>query len=220
MEQNLKQRLVGALVLISLAVIFVPLMFDGQQQRIDTSTYDIPEKPAITITAPNVVPLEQEARQQYEEVIQVTEAKKAQDEATAPIDQAVQAAVDKVAAAPAQATPSTSPADPVEQTREYLAQEKAVDDSLQDQPVTAALPLAEAWVIQVGAFSSEPNAQGLRDKLKAAGYTAFVKGIKGANGPLYKVYVGPEIRRAQMEQQKTELERKYNLKALILKYIP
>mgnify|MGYP006138950013 CR=1 FL=1 len=41
-----------------------------------------------------------------------------------------------------------------------------------------------------------------------------------AYGPLYKVYVGPEIRRAQMEQQKTELERKYNLKALILKYIP
>ena len=145
------------------------------------------------------------------------------------MDQAVQAveqvAVDQVAAAPAQAnpaqTPSTAPAtDPVAQTRDYLAQEKTVDDSLQQQPVTATVPLAEAWVIQVGAFSSEQNAQGLRDKLKAAGYTAFVKGIKGGNGPLFKVYVGPEIRRAQMEQQKTELERKYNLKALILKYIP
>ena len=211
MEQNLKQRLVGALVLISLAVIFLPLVFDRQQQRIDTSPYAIPEKPAITITAPNMEPLEQAAREQHAAVAKVTEEKRIQDEASAGADHS---------AASAPAVVAEPEPTPVAQTREYLEQEKAVDATLQDQPVTATVPLAEAWVIQVGAFSSEANAKGLQDKLKAAGYPAFVKSSKAASGMLYKVYVGPEIRRAQMEQQKTELERKYNLKALILKYIP
>lgn len=210
MEQNLKQRLVGALVLISLAVIFLPLVFDRQQQRIDTSPYAIPEKPAITITAPNMEPIEQAAREQHAAVAKVTEEKRIQDEASAAADHSP-----AVASVPAQPQPTS-----VEQTREYLEQEKAVDATLQDQPVTTTVPLADSWVIQVGAFSSEANAKGLQDKLKSAGYPAFVKGSKAASGMLYKVYVGPEIRRTQLEQQKTELERKYNLKALILKYIP
>ena len=82
------------------------------------------------------------------------------------------------------------------------------------------MDLADAWIIQVGAFSSQPNADGLRDKLKANGYPAFVKPVKVAAGSLFKVYVGPEIRRQRADQQKLELEQKFQLKALILKYIP
>lgn len=211
MEPNLKQRLVGALVLISLAVIFLPLAFDRQQQRIDTSPYTIPEKPAITIVAPNMEPLEQTAREQYGVIAKVSEEKRQQEEASSSADHnAVSRSPPPVSGEPVS----------MDQTRRYLEQEKAVDTALQNQPVTTTVPLAEAWVIQVGAFSSEANAKGLQDKLKSAGYAAFVKGGPSAGGTLYKVYVGPEIRRAQLEQQKSELERKYNLKALILKYIP
>ncbi len=78
------------------------------------------------------------------------------------------------------------------------------------------MSLADAWIIQVGAFSSRANADGLRDKLIAAGYKAYTKAVSG----LYKVYVGPEIRRTRLEQQKSSLERDFKLKALILKYIP
>lgn len=213
MEQNLKQRLVGALVLISLAVIFLPLVFDRQQNPIDTSAYRIPEKPAITLTAPDLEPLVQAAQSQVAEVNQVVAARKAQDEASADPAQVEQPAVKQAPVQPV--TP-----DPVAQTREYLVREKAVDAGLQKQPVTTPVPLAEAWMIQVGAFSSEPNARSLRDKLKAAGHPAFLKSTPTASGRLYKVYVGPEIRRATAEQQKSALERQYNLKALILKYIP
>lgn len=215
MEQNLKQRLVGALVLISLAVIFLPLVFDGQQQRIDTTPYTIPEKPVITITAPDVAPLEEAAKTQYREIAEVAAAKQAQDDASAtmmtsdpPSDAAEVSVPEEPAAASSQ------------QTAKYLEQEKAVDDGLKGKPVSTTVPLSDAWVIQVGAFSSEANAKGLQAKLSSAGYPAFVKGTKSAGATLYKVYVGPEIRRAQMDRQKIELERKYNLKTLILKYIP
>lgn len=210
MEQNLKQRLVGALVLMSLAVIFLPLAFDRQQQDIDPAEYAIPEKPAITIVAPDVEPVEKAIQKEYAPIAQVAHAKQEQAEAMPA----------EPAPAPVSAEPAVAQASPAEQTRQYLEQEKAADAALQGKPVSAAVDLADAWVIQVGAFSSDANARRLQDTLKNAGYVAFVKSAKGSSGTLYKVYVGPEIRRAELERQKSALERQHNLKTLILKYIP
>ena len=225
MEQNLKQRLVGALVLISLAVIFLPLVFDGQQQRIDTTQYSIPEQPALTLKAVDIEPLEQQAAQELAVVNAITQQKQEQEEAAAaqmPADNepsSVSAAAGQPAPVIPAASPETTPASksPV---ATYIEQEKKIDQALQTAPPGQTVDLAEAWIIQVGAFSSQPNADGLRDKLKANGYPAFVKPVKVASGNLFKVYVGPEIRHHRVDQQKLELEQKYQLKALILKYIP
>lgn len=208
MEQNLKQRLVGVLVLTSLAVIFLPLLFDRQQQDIDPAEYAIPEKPAITIVAPDVEPLEQAIQKEYAAIAEVAQSKQLQAEAM------------PAEGAPSEPAPKVAASSPVEQTRQYLEQEKAVDRSLQGKPVSTPVELADAWVIQVGAFSSDTNARGLQEKLKAAGYMAFTKASKGTNGMLYKVYVGPEIRRAELERQKLALEQQHKLNTLILKYIP
>ena len=42
---GLKQRIIGALVLVSLAVIFVPMMFDEPHSERETTTIQIPEEP-------------------------------------------------------------------------------------------------------------------------------------------------------------------------------
>lgn len=214
MEQNLKQRLVGAVVLISLAVIFLPLVFDGQQQRIDTAPYAIPEKPVISIVAPDVKPLEQAVAEHVQAVSAVQADKAAQE------SQGDQFEHQPESVAPPEESPAVASASPDKATEAYLVQEKKVDQELQGKPVEQTVDLAEAWMIQVGAFSSRDNAMGLQDKLKASGYPAFVRTSKGASSILYKVYVGPEIRRAHLESQKAELEAKFKLKALILKYIP
>ena len=237
MEQNLKQRLVGAIVLISLAVIFLPLIFDKQQQRIDTSQYRIPEKPAMTIKAPDTATLDQQVKAAYQPIANIEQQKQAQDAASA--------AGSATAAAGAPAADTSSSADPAADTqqphdtttaadsnniassspsqaavKQYLDTEKKTDSEIHNKPASATVPLAESWILQVGAFSSQTNAEGLRNKLKADGYAAFVKPMKVSSSTLYKVYVGPEIRRYQLEKEKTELERKYKLKALILQYIP
>lgn len=214
MEQNLKQRLVGAVVLISLAVIFLPLVFDGQQQRIDTAPYAIPEKPVISIVAPDIKPLEQEFAEHVGAIAAVEGEKASQD--------AVSDAFDHQSdwVTPTIDGPAVISASQAKAAEVYLDQEKKVDEQLQGKSVTQTVDLAEAWMIQVGAFSSRDNAIGLQDKLKASGYPAFVRTSKGPSSTLYKVYVGPEIRRVQLESQKAELEAKFKLKTLILKYIP
>ncbi len=68
------------------------------------------------------------------------------------------------------------------------------------------LPLA--WTLQLGAFSDEKNAFGLRDTLRAKGYKAYTR--KFPDDDLTRVYVGPEMQRSQIEalQKKLRTEQK------------
>ena len=50
MEEGLKQRLVGALVLLMLAIIFLPLVLDGRDEDHDEIVYRAPQEPVIQIT--------------------------------------------------------------------------------------------------------------------------------------------------------------------------
>ena len=79
MDQSLKQRLVGAIVLVSLAIIFLPLVFDGQQQRINSDDYVYPDQPAMTIQSSDFSAIEDEAREVLEQIGEVEAAKQQQD---------------------------------------------------------------------------------------------------------------------------------------------
>lgn len=201
MDQSLKQRLVGAIVLISLAVIFLPLVFDGQQQQVNSEEYAYPEQPAMTIQSRDFATIEDEAAVVIEQIEQVEASKDVEE-----IRSSEQYAVD-----PVEPVDTPEPAS-VEQ---FIEQEQTADRIIQES-AEGTVDLADAWVIQVGAFSSQANANGLRDKLNAANFKAYTKAIGG----LHKVYVGPEIRRYRLEQQKSSLERDFKVKTLILKYIP
>lgn len=201
MDQSLKQRLVGAIVLISLAVIFLPLVFDGQQQQVNSEDYAYPEQPAMTIQSREFKTIEDEAAGVIEQIEQVEASKDAEE-----IRSTEQYAVD-------QDEPAETPEPRT--VEQFIEQEKVADRAVRDA-AERTVDLADAWVIQVGAFSSQTNANSLRDKLNAANFKAYTKTIGG----LHKVYVGPEIRRYRLEQQKSSLEQDFKVKTLILKYIP
>ncbi|MGB3622804.1 hypothetical protein FT643_09935 [Ketobacter sp. MCCC 1A13808] len=191
MDQSLKQRLVGAVVLIALAVILLPLIFDGQKQQINVNAYDIPDKPAFSIQSVDFQPAEEDAAAARRSIQSQIDQK--QDAEPIPATMADNATVE-----------------------EHIEAEKKVDIQVQAQSTEENIKLADAWVIQVGAFSSAANANALRDKLNKAGFKAYTHAVSN----LYKVYVGPEIRKYRLEQQKNRLEQEFKVKTLILKYIP
>lgn len=62
MTALLKQRLVGAIVLISLAIIFIPMLLTGKGELTTGEVpTNIPPKPLYEIQAPAVLPLEQKS---------------------------------------------------------------------------------------------------------------------------------------------------------------
>lgn len=80
-----------------------------------------------------------------------------------------------------------------------------------DAPV-AAVSGAGAWAVQVGAFGEQANATQLRDRLRTAGYPAFVE----RRGQSWAVRVGPYVRRTEAEAQRQQLKTSQRLDGMIV----
>jgi DedD protein len=77
---------------------------------------------------------------------------------------------------------------------------------------------AEAWAIQLGTFSSKANATDLIKKLRGQGYSAYLHESTSTTGKLFRVYVGPEIKRSDAQVMTQRLEKLFNLKGMVVKY--
>ncbi|MET3010325.1 SPOR domain-containing protein, partial [Stenotrophomonas koreensis] len=74
-------------------------------------------------------------------------------------------------------------------------------------PATPRAPAASAvgWVVQLGAFSNAAEAEALRERMRAAGFSAFVEQVPTDRGSLSRVRVGPVASREAAEQLKAQL---------------
>ena len=99
-------------------------------------------------------------------------------------------------------------------------------DSAGTEPTTApgaasppARPPAQAWAVKVGSFSSEENALGLRNQLRAKGYNAFLDKTTVDGKSLSRVYVGPDIQRDRIEQLRERIVHEFRLpEAVVVSY--
>jgi DedD protein len=187
METRVKERLIGALILIALIVLLVPELLTGPHQEAGSGTRDggAVQTYTIDLAAPTSQP--------------------------APTDSRVQQAAPEPAAAPAdQPTETVS----VEAVPEPVPAEPAPEKATSQKPPAAASTASSAsdtaeaaWAVQLGSFASEANAQRLTNELKAHGYKAFVSRIDSGSRTRYRVRVGPEQERARAENLAARLRR-------------
>lgn len=73
-----------------------------------------------------------------------------------------------------------------------------------------------AWALQLGSFSKEINAKSMRDKLRAKGYASYVDVQKKPNRVIYRVRIGPELNKQQLEKLKSTLLKKEKMKSMVV----
>ena len=189
MNEQIKQRLVGAVVLVSLAVIFIPMLLDGgDDSSMPRYGSNVPEQPEFDFE-PLEIPLQPvEPIPERPRVIDKPEPE-------------------------AETEVSPKPAEPVKPATVVQSEPKpeAIPES---KPSSAGEPIA--WVVQVGSFSQSSNALALRDKLRKNGFTAFVEKFRDKGKTSYRVRVGPELKRATAERHLQQLEQKLKLKGIIM----
>ena len=80
-----------------------------------------------------------------------------------------------------------------------------------------AAPAASAvgFAVQLGAFGQAVDANALRDKVRAAGFSAFVEQVRTDNGVLHRVRVGPVANRADAEQLKAQVAAKVGIAGMV-----
>lgn len=195
MDQKLKQRLAGATVLTALAIIFVPIILEGPDDDWSPRVQDIPVPPQIDYQA-------QVDLQLPDEVPEPTEAP-----ADAP-PREIELAVPEPVVAEKELEPVKKVAPPVPVTQP--------EPQPKPPPKPAPATVAGTWVIQVGSFSQQLNAQGLRDRVRKTGNTAFLREVNTGGKHTWRVLVGPLQNRGEAEKMRDKLTREHHLKGFVI----
>ena len=213
LDKAYKQRMVGALVLIALAVIFLPMMFSRQdeQRQVTVEAPAAPHAPAVpqVQVEPVVVPepqaLPQEPVPSDDEIAQ-QEAPSAPIAPVAPVAPAPAAKPVTPVPVPA-AKPTTAPSQPITAA-------PGKPDTTQSR--VDANGLSVSWSVQLASLSSRASAESLQKSLRSQGYNAYIRTADGKN----RVFVGPLIERAEADRLRDLLSRQQNLKGFVVRFQP
>lgn len=221
-------------MLISLAVIFVPMMFDQPHDERAVRSLDIPEEPPFPeVSVPedddqlNGVP-----DYRVEEVEPAPTPEVVEDPAmgTQPRDTGDESAVAPDREVPLvgeqdDSEPGTDPAaedsEPSGQAEEEPAPvDTAAGDSGPDQGSGSESAdfdrsLEGAWVLQLGSFGSKDNARGLRDRVRERGYGAHLQEVQRGDQRLVRVFSGPFAEKEEAEKAKEVLDEAFGVQSLV-----
>jgi cell division septation protein DedD len=112
------------------------------------------------------------------------------------------------------ATPTTASATKPNATPPAAAPAAASSKPAAPSPAAAG----RGYVVQLVAFRSQDEALTLRDKLRAAGFTAFSERVQVDSGTLYRVRVGPEADRDAADRLRAEVTAKLGLSGIVVAY--
>ncbi|MDX1633124.1 MAG: SPOR domain-containing protein [Marinobacter sp.] len=217
---GLKQRVIGALVLISLAVIFVPMLFDEPHTERSSRMIDIPEEPPFPeVQAPPKVDAEAPSYRLEEPSAPASEPTASPDRAQpAPEQLAGEAepAAPESEPQPQAQSQTQTPAQTQTQTQTQASQEPAAP-AAEPAPETEEFSrsLEGAWVVQLGSFGNADNARRLRDKVREKGYDSHLQRVEQGGTTFTRVFVGPYVDKAAAEKAKRELDAGFGLNGLV-----
>ncbi|WP_165869098.1 SPOR domain-containing protein [Thiogranum longum] len=197
----MKQRLVGAIVLVALGVIFIPMLLEGPNRTLVPEMDKIPEPETLAPELPlePFPPLREPVPASRAILTEPAGAKVAQQ--SSPPTQAVEEPV------PAPEPAVIVPPAPVAAPAKPLPIEK---------PVTE--PLKGSWVVQVVSLSSESNALALRDKLRKGGFATQVEQVRVDGKARYRVRVGPFLDRAEADRVRKQVAERFDQNGRVMSY--
>ena len=208
MERIVKERLVGAAVLMAAAIILIPEMLSGPdrgsraepaaQSRNDgpikTYTIDLSHsssaQPTPAVVENRVPPPEDQPAAQPPRQPSPEPQPAASDQAKPEVPQ------QPVATAPPEPARS-EPAKPVVEAP--TAAPAPARTAARPLASDAAAPTSGRWAVQVGSYAREATAERLAKQLRDQGQSAFVMPVKSGGTTLYRVRIGPLQDRASAE---------------------
>ena len=196
MERALKERIIGAAVLVLFVVLVVPVFLDGPPAEND-------------IVSERVLLPGQDSQKTQTVVLERNR--------TEPVP------VANTRTQVAEPTPDSRPATPkaqqetVKEEQEPPVVEKkpepapeVVEPKPEPKKEVQKTPVASTtgmWAVQLGSFSSKENADKLAASLRKQGYAAFLSQLSTSSGQLHRVRIGPQKDRQSAEAMASRLKK-------------
>lgn len=194
MDQGLKERLVGAAVLVAIAVWLIPWVLDGPDDPIDGGGSSL-QLPAAEEPVPMRTQTLRLGGEPDEPAVAADAAAAPRAGETPAADTPTAVAAPSATTAAAKAPSATAPPNaPSATTPEAHAPVAA------PAPHVVATPTASGdWVVQLGSFGEEDNARRLAQRASTFGYKAGVSSHRSGSRTMYRVRVGPFESRGQAD---------------------
>ena len=180
LKRRARRRLIGAIALVTFAIIVLPLVLDKEPG---------PSGPPLSVQIPSQESGGFNAR--VGPAAPAARAPEAKSEA-AP----VKADAPALNAAAAAAKPEPEAAKAEEVNAPAKAEELRAQAAIRD----------EAWVVALDAFAERKNVAQLRSKLSAAGVKSYTESVKTGKGELTRVRAGPYASKEAAEKARVKLE--------------
>ncbi len=195
MDKALKQRLTGAIILIALAIIFLPMLVDGERQQ-KKSSIELPDQPVVNFPTRRL-PIGQHPETGPSENVKANE--------TAPIVSKsvvledgegivitpLKPPAQEASTTKPQLTPAVTPADePSAETESEISKPPAFESTpvVKDAPAASSTAVGQ-WQLQVASFAGQSNAEKLVVRLRHTGYQANIDSLIRDKTTLYRVLV-------------------------------
>jgi DedD protein len=206
-ERHVKERLVGAAVLMAAAIILIPEMLSGPD-RDEVRTAEAPSRNTAlkTYTIDLQQPKDAAAPHVVEERAPPVEAPPADTTEPAPPSQSnpesnvaeARTSSPTVAPKPEPESPSRTavPSRDVQKEPATVSPQPTTSAPAASIPEKPKPAVARGWAVQIGSYSRQSAADRLAGELRGAGHSAFVMPIQTGGATLYRVRVGPMSDRA------------------------
>lgn len=202
MDKALKQRLVGAVVLIALAVIVLPMIFGGRPSPTgpEARSIELPAVPPELEFETRRFPVgDERGREPTPAQTQNSDSAGHEDESStvAPLPQPDESAL--------AVGPEGGEAGITAESAEPAVEEEGAAAETMDTPVAGLIATEGSdsdlrYVVQVASFGSDENAVRLGRELEEAGYALMLDHVSSDTGKLNRVRVGPYATEAEAQE--------------------
>lgn len=203
-ESKLKQRIVGALVLIALAVIFLPMLLK-QEDPARKVVVEAPPMPAIP------------EQPQYPVTEVAVPEPVLDDEWDGAVITEQSPSIDSASTAPAAVVPAPAAAVVAQSVQPVVTQSVSKKP---EQPVIAPAidknNLPVSWSVQLASLTSKANAEALRDAYRNKQYNAYVRSSEG----VHRVLIGPLIKESDAQSMCKSLKAREKQECFVVRYQP
>jgi len=191
MDRALKERIIGAGVLVVFVVLVVPVFLDGPPQSGEIVSERVPLPGQAAEGETRTVVLERDRDEPVPLPAPVAEPETQPQQKAGPKTQS-EPESQPVSLARAEPRPKPEPEpEPAKPAAQQAAPESASSTGM--------------WAVQLGSFGSQQNAERLAADLRKQGFAAFLSQLSTDSGQLHRVRIGPQKDRESAEAMAARL---------------
>ncbi|WP_368887560.1 cell division protein DedD [Proteus columbae] len=214
MASKFQNRLVGAVVLVAVGVIFLPALLDGDKKYNEDQFASIPlvPKPGDEQEIESIAPIEQTS-------VPSTPSEGASEgmlsEAVTGVEQPAVTTPE-----PPAVVPVTPPVQPPQQPTPTPEPPAVVTPPVQPPVQETQPPKGEAWVVQLGALKNAAKVEEIIAKMHFSGYPVYTVPARPVAGQVTRIYIGPSASKSELQAILPHLKELTGLQGEVRAYKP